>query len=182
MIDEADLTEWERLAAACFEGPWTASEWSVDCDGVGLENCDGGCTACDGEGVRDVIAIEAPEAYPDGQVIGTCGLSQFSSAHSAFISAARTAVPVLVAALREAWAAVPGVDLVELYRERDNSDFLRKRAKAAEAEAVRLREALEAIALECAGEPIADWPIRSLQSAVRSACHVARAALEGSSK
>ena len=58
----------------------------------------------------------------------------------------------------------------------------RYRAEAAEAENARLREALEAIALECAGEPIADWPMMSLRAAVRTAHHTARAALEGSSK
>ncbi len=93
------IAELRALADACFRGPWTATDWTVDCEGDPGNNCDGGCTRCDGEGTHEQIAIESPDEYPDGQVVGVIdlvGLQDFARPHAAFIASARTALPELL--------------------------------------------------------------------------------------
>lgn len=103
-----DLNELERLANACFVGPWKANTWEVECPDLYI---DGGC----GD-THDVETLTAPKEYPQdeecpqvitqidsthGGKIEIVGLERFAKPHAAFIAAARTAVPELIARVRE---------------------------------------------------------------------------------
>jgi len=113
------LDRLEALASACFVGPWRSTapfevEPADDEDEVDYET---------------VCHVEAPEEYPrdeeNPQVVAvtredgtvqTPGLSRFAQPHADFIAAARTAVPLLVKALRKARA-----ERDEARRERDKA-------------------------------------------------------------
>lgn len=92
-----ELRACRERADACFRAPWIATDpWTVEPDGD--EDC---------EEVRSVLS---PDEYPGGQVVAEChddgmiatpGLRGFAEAHSAFIAAARTDVPRLLATVAE---------------------------------------------------------------------------------
>lgn len=94
----AELEAIARRAEAAFKGPWTYDDWQVDCGAE--DHC--------GE-THEAMTIEAPDAYPDGQVVAqvvqtVCdvpGLDSLARRNGDFIAHARTDVPRLVERIRE---------------------------------------------------------------------------------
>lgn len=85
-MNEARLAELERLCNEATPGPWRY--------GIGPYGWDDG-----------IIAGEGRPSFSAGVVITNSGHggTDISEADCAFIIAARTALPEIVAALREAW-------------------------------------------------------------------------------
>ncbi len=145
-LDEKAITEIEARAEKAFKGPWIARTWEVECcaELCVPEDCE--------EGSHVMETVLAPEEYPrdpdhaqtvaqvsDAGKITTPGLEQFASANAAFIAAARTDVPLLCAALRQAWKER---DEARLRAQCDISD-LEQRLDSAEKERDELRDKLD---------------------------------------
>ena len=142
MIDDKDLTEWERLAAEATPGPWFHDSYStVHSEPLSRLH----------DEMEQAIPDDAPEDDPRYAMlpaVDICGQKRWTHhAHpdAAFISASRTAVPALVAEVRRlthglADAMAENAALEQVCEER------RDRAKAAEAENARLREMMQRMA------------------------------------
>lgn len=95
-MTEQELSEIEARANAAFRAPWTYADFEVQC-----ENADYDCPKCDGQEFFNVVRIESPEEYPDGQVVADVpGLKSFSEKNGEFIAHAREDVPALIAEVR----------------------------------------------------------------------------------
>lgn len=113
-VTALQLSEWEALAAGASPGPWVAV--TDDCD------CYGGCSHGENGGSKFAYAISTPmhEKWSIGDGSGdVCKpdepgdyvhhqrseISQFTIADIEFITAARDAMPALIAELRTLHAA-----------------------------------------------------------------------------
>lgn len=122
-----DLNELERLANACFVGPWKAETWGVEYP-----------SETDPHVIAQIYSTH-------GGKIHTFGFKRFAKTHAEFIAAARTAVPELIARVRWleakykklARASSLSLDYEIDRRARGEADAERLRA-----ENVRLREAV----------------------------------------
>lgn len=97
-MTEQELKEIEARANAAFRAPWTYANFEVQCGHL----CDDAdCSKCGGDDVFDVVRIESPEEYPDGQVVADVpGLEEFAESNGKFIAHAREDVPKLIAEVR----------------------------------------------------------------------------------
>lgn len=99
-MTESELDEIEARANAAFRAPWTYSDFLIACEHEFDDEVDD-CPTCHGEGEAEIIRVDSPNEYPDGQVIAEIpGLERFSERNGAFIAHARTDVPKLVAEVR----------------------------------------------------------------------------------
>ena len=90
-MDGARLAEIEARATAATPGPWTTERPGVVADGQA-------------KGMRSGVTIAQPSPSLEDRVFGTPSGGQFPSADQHLIAAARTDIPDLCAALRQAWA------------------------------------------------------------------------------
>lgn len=95
------LEELEQLDAVAWEPPWSKDDdWTVVCEGSQEYPCDGGCTACDGEGTVKVVNIESVEDDQNVGYVTTTGLQEFASASGSLIVAMRNNLRRLLAMAR----------------------------------------------------------------------------------
>lgn len=103
MTDE-ELKAIEERASAAFKGPWTYTLFEIECQHDDTHDSD------------EVIRVESPEEYPNGQVVCDVfceipGLQKFADANGKFIANAREDIPKLLAEVRR----LRGIQL-ELYK------------------------------------------------------------------
>lgn len=97
-ITKERLAEIKARCDAAFMAPWTYEDFTVLCDHPYDIDDEDKCPTCHGEGEADVVRIESPNEYPDGQIIADVpGLERFAAANGSFIAHARTDVPALLA-------------------------------------------------------------------------------------
>lgn len=97
-VNAQRLAEIAARARAAFRGPWTHGTFTVECDPE-AERCP---APDDCEGEREALRIDAPEEYPDGQVVcDVYGLETFAAPNAAFLANSRVDVPDLVDDLTE---------------------------------------------------------------------------------
>lgn len=102
-VDAKRMAEIQTRVDAAFRGPWTHGTFTVECAEDDPRCPDPTPDECQGE--RDVLRIEAPEEYPDDQVVcDVYGLETFAAANAAFLAHARSDVPDLLADLVESRA------------------------------------------------------------------------------
>lgn len=99
---ELDLDELGRLEREAFRAPWTYDQWEVECSACegGTNEPETGCPNPDCNGANaPIVAVEAPEEYPNGQLVAQIsvpGLLSLADKNGAMIAQLRNAAPELL--------------------------------------------------------------------------------------